>query len=78
MKKIEKIDEIRAALDFSFWYGGKVPEAFRPAEKKFQECVWKQYDAMFPWDRAEIVRKYAEEIFASVTAADKAMEAAHE
>lgn len=39
--------------------------------------VEKQYVAMFPWDRAEIVRKYAEEI-AYITAADKAMEAAHE
>lgn len=77
MTKIEKIDEIRSALDYSFWYGGNVPEAFRPAEKKFQECVEKQYGAMFPWDRAEIVRKYAEEI-AYITAADKAMEAAHE
>lgn len=78
MTKIEKIDEIRSALDYSFWYGGAVPESFRPAEEKFQECVEKQYDTMFPWDRAEIVRKYAEKIFTSVTAADKAMEAAHE
>lgn len=78
MTKFEKIDEIRGALDYSFWYGGKVPEALRPAEKKFQECVEKQYGAMFPLDRAEIINKYAEEIFASVTAADKAMEAAHE
>nr|DAD73983.1 MAG TPA: hypothetical protein [Podoviridae sp. ctc5632] len=76
MTKIEKIDEIRSALDYSFWYGGNVPEAFRPAEKKFQECVEKQYDTMFPWDRSEIVRKYAGEIF-SIMAADKAMEAPH-